>query len=643
MALNDKDKEFIKKTVDDVISKSEKTNQQKMSDAIKSNDKKQEEQSKKDRQATLEYLDKVGVLTLAEKMELFKNNITKEIKQTVNEAIPEDLSNNLKDTFKASGSNLGKGLHQGTNSLKALMRGDIFGSVSSALSGSINTGIGLAQGAIGVTSGVASGIGAVSSIISAKTQMAEKKKQEKIQKETFKELGAKKSEESKTNVSETTSSILESKQTTFVEQKEEKTTTGILKKGLGGLSRGLELVNNTLGFIATKQKLILSGIGLATVGILALVGWFENGGLQNLLDKALKDKAPNRNSESKKQAEANLNAQINLLKTNAQDMAQAENFKIDGLYAKGGEQKAWKKHVSTMAKTIGLQNALTNPQAGIGYMTKTVGQAKKGKTADIRFPVNCSIFEIYQEGYGDDMTFAVKFLRKYDKEADKTRSKAPIIIIDNIKTIHINKDKFSNIAAGTKIATAYYPYNVYGDYDGFIKKQNNMTYEEANFTKEAIAGLTSQYNETQDAAYKEAGGVDHHIDKMLDTQAGVRIEATEDMIRQRIYGNSVIPQSDYPVEKLDTKVDVTEQTPSVSIKETNSNTEQAQNNIQKIKEAEKKQEQQNSGENVETTNKNTSQPQANINVKTESSTPDKYSNNLRPDQYNRAANNPLNI
>ena len=82
MALNDNDKEFIKKTVDDAISKSEKTNQQKMSDAIKSNEEKQEKQSKKDRQATLEYLDKVGVLTLAEKMELFKNNISKEIKQT---------------------------------------------------------------------------------------------------------------------------------------------------------------------------------------------------------------------------------------------------------------------------------------------------------------------------------------------------------------------------------------------------------------------------------------------------------------------------------------------------------------------------------------------------------------------------------
>lgn len=645
MALNDKDKEFIKKTVDDAISKSDKANERKMSDAIKSNNAKQETQAKKDRQETLEYLNKVGVLTLAEKIELLKNNLTKEIKETVKEAVPEDLSKNLKETFKTSGSNIGKGLKQGTDSIKSLMRGDILGGMSSALSGSINAGIGLAQGATGIVGGAVSAAGAVGSIISAKSKMAQAKKKKLKANEdgSFTELGAVKDEAPKQTALENTTKIIESQQTKVVEQSEEKTTTGILKKGLGGLSKGLEAANVLLTGLAAKQKIILSSIGLGVVGILALVGWFENGGMENLINKIVKEKAPNRNKESKAQAEANLNAQINLLKTNSQDMKDAQNFKVQGLYAKGGEQKAWKEHVQTKAKSIGLQTALTSSQAGIAYMTKTVGQAKKGKTADIRFPVNCSIFEIYQEGYGDDMTFAVKFLRKYDKKADATTTKAPIIIIDNIKTIHINKDKFSNIAAGTKIATAYYPYNVYGDYDGFIKKDSKTTYEEAMFSSEVLKGLKDQYNETQDSAYKEAGGIDHYIDKELDTKAGVRVEATEDSIKKKIFQATGIEQTTSAESSGTSTTKITEETPSVSIKETTANTEAAQNNIQKIKETEKKQEQQNKPTETTATKDSTTSPQANINVTNEIYGNDVYSNKMRPDQLILATNNPLNI
>lgn len=637
MALNDKDKEFIKKTVDDAISKSDKANERKMSDAIKSNNAKQETQAKKDRQETLEYLNKVGVLTLAEKIELLKNNLTKEIKETVKEAVPEDLSKNLKETFKTSGSNIGKGLKQGTDSIKSLMRGDILGGMSSALSGSINAGIGLAQGATGIVGGAVSAAGAVGSIISAKSKMAQAKKKKLKANEdgSFTELGAVKDEAPKQTALENTTKIIESQQTKVVEQSEEKTTTGILKKGLGGLSKGLEAANVLLTGLAAKQKIILSSIGLGVVGILALVGWFENGGMAKMLKQHLNPKSGSNSSEGKWDNAAFENfkyTQNAVISDNKEIKKQLQNTDATKFNKISRPRKIEFNNMQELTQSIGISNSDID-EFWTQNKGKNVQIADNTEPVALFFPFDIKITKVVGS-INENSKYVSLELQRLSLKKNPT--------IQITKVIQQLWPVSTKVPKNTPIAIVDKNYAIVGDWRKFVQneqefidnlktnKQQAIENYDTNRTKEIqeehLKSATKQAEKMYNAQFK-------HGDNLLENW-------TDQYVSEKIDGGK--PEFNQELFKTDNS-NFTEETPSVSIKETTANTEAAQNNIQKIKEIEKKQEQQNKATETNATKGPTTSPQANISVTNEISGNDVYSNKLRPDQLILTTNNPLNI
>lgn len=644
MAINDDDKKFIKSTIEDALAAHDKQTESKQ----KLNDLKYREREKKDRQeylAELKKREEQGQATMSEKFEM--------LKLSIDNAIPQDFKDAAKAGAKTASSGLnqmGKGVGHlterlmMTNPITAFMwsNRDILKAVGDIGMGGLKIGGGIAKG-------VAGGIGGLfNQVINKKKQGNNEPEQEESKPLTTQpEAGGvaqllQTKQDWQQQIQDIHNAMFKLRDNKA--EKEAKNTNNILSQGLGGLGKSMKAVQGFVDLVAQKQKLILAGVLLGAVAIVGLAAWFKSGGLQKLLKDAVNDKisemAPNLNAQSKVQAEDNLDAQIGQLKTNAEDMQNAQVSKIEGLYDKGGKEKAWKKQVASTAKSANLQSVLTTSNNGIAYTTSTVGGKKQGKTGDFRVPVACTLFECGLEGYGKDATWWIKLIREFeDKDKDRGWSRAPVIVVDNIKEVHVKTGE--KVQANKKIATVNYPYHIYGDYDSFIKR-DGKSYQDAMFTEEAMQGMAKQYNETQDSVYKNVGGIDHHVDKALDTKAGNRKEADINYIKNRINGGKRFEgmnEDKMFLKPSDTQGNSQNNTPpNASVSEVNQNSQKAQQQQQELN---KKPE----AKKQETNKKADVGSKQNVTIaQATPSTPMQFSDiNLSNGVYNAATKNTVNL
>lgn len=307
MALNDDDKKYVKKTVDDSLdNKFKEMEKSAFKNATNPNEHKnkyveklkKEDQEKEDLHELLLELrerDKKGQNTIAQKVEM--------LNLTMKEAIPDDF----RDAVKETGANIKKGASQSlrglesltgrvmnTNPLTAFLwanRG-IVGDVWNIGAGAVNAGLGAVKG---VAKGAAGLVNASINMFKKKKSKKQEKEEESTTSETILNEETSNELEKEEDYDQSTAKKIDELHALFFKgdlfgkkDKEEKEKQNILQKGLSGLGKGMKAVNAIIETIAAKQKMILSGLMLGAVGILALVGWFKSDNFKNFISTAVK-------------------------------------------------------------------------------------------------------------------------------------------------------------------------------------------------------------------------------------------------------------------------------------------------------------------------------------------------------------------
>ena len=325
--IDDESKKFIKDTIEDAIDKKLDDRDKKSAAQKRIEDLKNEKKSLEDRKkllAELQERDKKGENTIAQKFEM--------LKLSVDNAIPQDLKDAYSGASKTIGSGasqVGKGLGHLTqkamlsNPLTAFLyqNRDVFGAVG-------DVGIGAAKMGWGAVKGI--GHGALG-LANTAMNMFKPKEEEQTEEEEY-ELpktlfGGK--EESLTDKLADEQQDWQKKINQMHKiltqdlSKEQKKSSDIMSKGLGGLNKTMEAIKGFTDVIASKQKLILGGVLLGAAAIVGLAAWFKSGGLQKLLQNYFQADENDPSNTQTQQA----NNQLNSL-TASTDWATKDNSEI---------------------------------------------------------------------------------------------------------------------------------------------------------------------------------------------------------------------------------------------------------------------------------------------------------------------------
>lgn len=321
--LNNEDKKYIQNNIEKKLDKIEN----KVSNSFKSAQMAEtksgkrlaellaQNKEKSDKQKLIEELQsksQKGEATLAEKIELLNLNLKS--------AFPDDVKDALKNNaqvLKSMGKDVSKGSSQalkGMDSLVTRMMGmnpltAMLWSAGKGITRDIwNIGAGAAQMGWGVTKGIAqfagNGIKCAAGLVNSAINMFQKKKKSEKKEEIpvdedIKIIEDEEKEEEKPQKGEKTSAekITDIHDFLFKHkflQKQEKaeiTRQSVLAKGLNGLAKGMEVVQDVAKMIASKQKLILAGLLIGAAAVLGLAAWFKSGGMQNAI-KGIIDALP---------------------------------------------------------------------------------------------------------------------------------------------------------------------------------------------------------------------------------------------------------------------------------------------------------------------------------------------------------------
>lgn len=281
--------------------------------------------------------------------------------------------------------------------------------------------------------------------------------------------------------------------------KEQKTTTQVLSKGLDGIKSTMKTTGKIIGEIADKGKKLTQMITLGALGLLAIVGWFKEGGPEKLAD-AIKDKilptllkALDKGGEvvdavagtvmsgsltQSENAGGNLVSSVSSGSLNAKSELDYINKNLDTdnkmivgktqqftNVDKPGNIDTLRKNGTVSKSTSELmkkydQNRNFDVNKITGY------QNTKGGTK-LSFPVPVRILNVqpaYEEGGGVDVVF---------ERGGKGRLDYPIIIVSNIINLIIdvwNQDIPKNTTIGVLGPNG----KIIGDYQKFIGEENDL-------------------------------------------------------------------------------------------------------------------------------------------------------------------------
>lgn len=309
MALNDDDKKFIKKTVDDAVDK-KTTSFEKSAANEKSSRLKAQIEERKERQAYLKQLKELqtnGDATMAQKFELMKEEINSKISQDIKDTVKTTM-----DTVGKGANAVGRGVGKATSGVDSLITrmasiNPILAALYSGTKGVTrdiwNIGAGSVQAALGGAqmawgAGKAA-VGLVGSTMNSMRNMYLKRKaknqpqqepememetplpatpQEEQQEQPNLELPSLLPEQESTSESlkDMQKRIKEIHEATVKGKKEQEDGMKSQLKSLAGMQKTMQMVNQVMAVLKTKQALIVTGVTLGAAAIVALLIWLRN-------------------------------------------------------------------------------------------------------------------------------------------------------------------------------------------------------------------------------------------------------------------------------------------------------------------------------------------------------------------------------
>lgn len=559
MALDDKDKKFIKDTIDNSVNKNVDSQMKKTTTEWKRESLSRSQEERIQRAKYIEELKKVqddGQATMAQKFELFKE----EMKQT----IPDDFKNTWKDVSSTVGkgaNKLGSGLDKAAsrlmnlNPITAMLwnNKDILGDL---IGGTAQMGWGLMKGVGGAAAGIVNNAtnNIISKIKGSKKQKEEQPEEQEpikiptkvieqqeseqdelvvpdmFEEESNAERIAKFSEDMENKINEIHEIVL----------KEQKGQAKELSKGLSGMQKTMDAIKGVTDMLKAKQAVIATGVILGAAAIVGLVAWFKSGGLQNMLNNVgkniLKGLASKEGQEARQKADEYVKGEMNKIKEDAEqfdtmnknmNLANGSDFSKTSYMTKPGGPDA------TTLRTQDLQNSLqkegfsktrsikATQAVGFGLVAAKYKNIGASKPWVLKLP-----FETWIGGGSDIIKIDGDDIHvDFVLSRGKGKNTKAVIFTNAVK----NSVKSATFKPNTQIAILDVNSRLIGDWEGFCGLKDGQSYEEMlyNDRKKDIA---KQANKIMDEAYHTAG-LDS-IAREADKRLGVFKEYTEDNLME---------------------------------------------------------------------------------------------------------------
>ena len=577
--LNEDDKKYLKGNIEKKIDDLDKKMSKKSSSAKSVNNhtteigKKLQELYKKDeeREDTKKYLEELknkndnGEATIAQKIEMLSLNLKTAIPDDFKVAMKETSASMKKGANQAiSGASHLVGRAMMTNPLTALLwqNRDIakamwdMGMGGAKILGSAIGGIG--RGAAG--------------LVNASINMFKKKDKPKTEEEVPEQEETPRSvidsdndlEDLSEEEKSTAQKINELHDLFFKgkffqkQEKEEKQRQNILSKGLSGLGKSMQAVNKVIEVIAAKQKLILGGLMLGAVGILALVGWLKDGGMNDLINKVKEGFATEGGKKARKKADNYVENQFAQIKTDTQEY---NKFLKDSDFQKGIDVSKQSYFVPSgdsrtpeflraddMYNRLQKENKTTEQSnknvfniLKLGTVSAKERRSNIKGTIDLKFPFEVGIWHIYEE---DEEHCGILIGRTFK------RSDVRYLYFTRALKASVNSTK--TFKKNERVAILDAEYRVYGDWDSFYDIKEGESFEDAEFRNRA-EGIAKDANKIMDSAY-HTEGFDDAVHREQDKVAGVFKKYDVNNLKE-------IPKSKKPQTKTAIKSTITE-TPS---------------------------------------------------------------------------------
>lgn len=572
MALNDDDKKFIKKTVDDAVDK-KTTSFEKSAANEKSSRLKAQIEERKERQAYLKQLKELqtnGDATMAQKFELMKEEINSKISQDIKDTVKTTM-----DTVGKGANTVGRGVGKATSGVDSLITrmasiNPILAALYSGTKGVTrdiwNIGAGSVQAALGGAqmawgAGKAA-VGLVGSTMNSMRNMYLKRKaknqpqqesememetplpatpQEEQQEQPNLELPSLLPEQESTSESlkDMQKRIKEIHEATVKSKKEQEDGMKSQLKSLAGMQKTMTAVNDVMKILKAKQMLIVGGVVLGAAALIGLVMWFKSGGFSRMIEgignKILNGLASEGGQEARKKADEYLQEQYNQIDVDAADF---DKLQKDMNLSNGKDfskttylTDANNKYNINQLRALDLQKSLQGEGFSEDRARNLVNgawwgvQSAKYKNVGNAKPWVLKLpFKTYIPGNGihkikgDDVHVDFDLARKVD-------GKTIIVSFTNAIASSVKSKEF---APKEQIAVLDINSRIIGDWDTFCNIKEGQTTAEA-LREDRAEDIAKGYNKIMDEAYHTAGldSVAREADKRL----GVFREATADSIK----------------------------------------------------------------------------------------------------------------
>jgi hypothetical protein len=409
---------------------------------------------------------------MAQKMELFKLSIEQSIENKEQERNKNKIRVANKKQKKEDNINIDK---LKNNPLNALIykNKDLFDKAFNITTHTLKAGLNIIQGAGNLL------------------KSAIKRKQEKAEQEEELNLPKlKTTQESQADIiiqeKEEWKQKIDEMHAVLVNERKDKSIT-VLSKGLTGLNKTMQGITEGIQLVAGKEKLILSAVTMGAMGILALVGWFKSGKLQDMIKSSFNANNINLNKDGVKKSQNKIDTLVKDVSNgalNAKSEVDNTVLKLDtqNKTTLGQIQAPTQKQLASGGLASYTDNlvkeGIVDKQAGnllfkkFNYRNTNTDYNRRKYNNDkggskLSFPIIVKIKEITISGeqeHGMSVLFENKPSRN-GKKAD--------LLITNMTKIFVPKGKW--IPANTVIGIMGENGQIFGDIDAFME---GLTFEE---------------------------------------------------------------------------------------------------------------------------------------------------------------------
>ena len=517
---------------------------------------------KKDYKHNLQKLDDMGIATLAEKVELLKLQIKDSVPKEFTDAVKQSgklAKQGANQALKGASNIVGKAMN--LNPLTAMIwaqRG-LVGDVA-------NIGIGGVKAVAGGVGALAGGVGKLTSAALAmlpKPKIKQTNDEETPTDETTNEetglfaSNAKKVEE----IEETEdggAKQLSDLHKLFVKgdylkkrDERDKESQNIMSKGLGVMAKGINGINTVVGGIMAKQKLILGALLVGALGILALVGWYKNGGMDSMMDKFKQSLASGRAPDAHDDALQVLQDKIKNLRE-ASDSANQLNKNVEDIKVNTPQGSALhraanvSKQQSEINKRLNISGDLNLMNAfgssGTGYLggqylrgTLEGAVSKKTGITEVKFPFEVYLINKIQSTINPKHATIILARGKGKNTVNIGFTKA--------LKVYFEPNGYNVIKPNTKIAELDEGFAILGSRDLFYGfKEGEHQYSETDIKNELKKNSKKLAEDAQKAFDKhyQTPGIGNDLGAVLaDQMAGVKTKITEEDVKNYIEGKEI--------------------------------------------------------------------------------------------------------